>query len=66
MRFQAPHWLTVVIACTGVCAGALVSVFPEYATLLGMIAAGCAALAAPTVKPSPTLPAPAPLPKDVQ
>jgi len=53
MKMQAPHWVTMVVAAVGACAGALVSVFPQYAALLGAVASVCAVVAAPTLVAKP-------------
>lgn len=47
MLVTMPHWATLLVAAIGVCAGALVGVFPAYAAALGGVSAICTALSAP-------------------
>ena len=49
MLVTVPHVATIIVASIGACAGALVTIFPQYSIILGTIAAICAALAAPTI-----------------
>ena len=53
MKFTSPHWLTVVFAAVGVCAGALAPMFPNYAVMFSLVAGICSGLSAPTISPAP-------------
>lgn len=53
MTISLPHWATALVAAIGACAGALVSVFPQYATIFGAVASVAAILAAPTLTSKP-------------
>jgi hypothetical protein len=56
MKINAPHWLTIVFGAVGACAGALAPVFPNYASIFGIMAGVCAALATPNLVAAPKEP----------
>lgn len=51
MKITLPHWTTVTVATIGVACGSFVATnaFPSLTSVFGVVAAACAALAAPNV-----------------